>query len=155
MTRERLGSTDLLVDVLGSPDDPGRLRELVDGDDRVPDATEVMAYGELNRLYEEEDETPPDVAIAATVVTGGSSRRNHRTEKTVVVEVEVSASKKWLRSRGTLVLHQMLDAVTDELETHSAEWTALGQSGGADPPLPDDDRNRYLGVRRFDFERID
>lgn len=96
-----------------------------------------------------------DPLVAVTVVTGSTSRDNYREEKLFVVEVEASASGEWVESNGTLDLHRLLDDVSDVLTTHKAEWGARGESGGSETIQYDEDRNRYLGARRYDLERTD
>lgn len=135
-------SADLLIDALGW------LRSDATLTDRLGTDGDVMAYSQV-------DSASVPVTVGVTTVTGSSTRRNLREQKTIILEVEAAATNEWIDANGTLALHRILDAVSDRLTQHADGWRALGESGGTDSPIPDSDRNRWAGVRRYDFERID
>lgn len=145
MTRKR--ADDLLVDAYGwlSNDDAVQ--------SRLGDAGEVVTYGQTRDPDGEPDLAP--VTVAVTVIPGNSDRNNKQEDKTVVLEVEASASNAWIASNGTLELTRLAGDVADAVAVHRDGWGFEGASGGSGAVSPDPDRPRYSAVRRFDFSRHD
>ncbi|QCW03569.1 hypothetical protein [Natrinema pallidum] len=139
MTRKR--ADDLLVDIVGWLENDSTIQN------RLGTDGEVVTYGQAEEL--------PALAIAVTVIPGASDRDNLREDKTMIVEVEISASNSWVESNTTLELEQLAGDVDDALTQHRDGWTANGQSGGTGSISPDTNRPRYSGVRRYDFGRND
>ena len=145
MPRKR--TDDLLVDAYGWLEADDAVQS------RLGDAGEVVTYGQVRAA--DDDELAP-VTVAVTVIPGNSDRNNKQEDKTVVLEVEVSASNAWIASRGgTLELTRLAGDVADAVAVHRDGWGFEGKSGGSGAVSSDPDRPRYSAVRRFDFSRHD
>lgn len=147
--KEQKRTADLLVDAVGWIESSLSSGSIAGLDQDTSDA-EVVVQGEVR-----DDTELPDVAIGVAAIASSTSRENRRERKTYAVDAEVSVSNTWVSRHGVLGVTRIADAVADELTDHRDGWRALGESGGTDGPVPDQDRNRYLEVRRCDLERID